>query len=554
MTKLISVIAVFCFISIIFLGCPPPATLVVTAQLENQNGQELFSDTLENYDNIIIPSNTGPVFGSVRYDGVPMSKVQATFSIDGLSEAISVSVYNNADGHKNISLANDEDGLYKTYEPEDLWGYLIALGIIASIDDLHLSGGVENGVAFNTFDFYMSGSVKSLIVTATANNGTGFATSFTREGGEFFDLNITTQGQGTTTGAGTYPAGTDVIITATPENGWSFDHWIVNGTLAYNNPGTITMDSDVSVTAVFTSNGNPGGPISVDLTWDGSVLNFSATGANPGVIGLELYHQTGGNPWIERQTFAVTSGNASGTVNKFRPNILRFGVVSSAVSGGYVPFESASVRINGINVPLVNVDGNTAYQVDVSNIIQQPTNHVLSITVQGQGTVTGAGSYAAGTQVTISATAATGWTFSKWIVNGTDAFNNPGMVTMDSDVSVTAVFASESNPGGLININLTWNGSVLNFSATGGNPGVIGLELYHQTGGNPWIERQTFAVTSGNASGTVSKFRPNILRFGVVSDATSGGYIPLELMTVKINGQTVTLVDGAFQVDVSTTL
>jgi len=183
-----------------------------------------------------------------------------------------------------------------------------------------------------------------------------------------YKLSITTQGQGTVTGAGTYAAGTQVTISATPASGWVFDHWVINGTNASNNPGTVTMNSDVAVVAVFTSDANPGGLINVNLTWSSSVLRLAATGANPGVIGLELYHQTGNAPWVERQTFAVSSGNASGTVNKFRPNILRFGVVSSATTGGYIPLEFLVVKINNQNVPLVNQDGNLAFQVDVSTL------------------------------------------------------------------------------------------------------------------------------------------------------------------------------------------
>lgn len=183
-------------------------------------------------------------------------------------------------------------------------------------------------------------------------------------------------------------------------------------------------------------------------------------------------------------------------------------------------------------------------------------DYVLTIATQGQGTATGAGTYVAGTPVTITATPATGWTFDHWTINSVGSTINPGIVTMNSNVAVVAVFTGEADPGGLIKINLTWNGSTLSLAATNANPGVIGLELYHQSGGSPWVERQTFTVASGNASGVVTKFRPNILRFGVVDNATSGGYVPLDTMVVKINGQFVPLITSsgltAFQVDVST--
>ena len=66
-------------------------------------------------------------------------------------------------------------------------------------------------------------------------------------------LVIAIEGEGTVTGAGTYTADTAVTITATPADDWKFDHWVVNGANAYDNPGTVTMNSDVSVVAVFTA-------------------------------------------------------------------------------------------------------------------------------------------------------------------------------------------------------------------------------------------------------------------------------------------------------------
>ena len=83
-----------------------------------------------------------------------------------------------------------------------------------------------------------------------------------------------------------------------------------------------------------------------------------------------MYHQIGGTPWIERETFVITDNNATGVITKFRPNILRFSVVDSTLNNnGYIPFEILNVKINGQTVPLVtNEDGLAAYQVDVSTL------------------------------------------------------------------------------------------------------------------------------------------------------------------------------------------
>ena len=64
-------------------------------------------------------------------------------------------------------------------------------------------------------------------------------------------LTVNTQGQGIVNpSGGSYDVPTDVLLTALPETGWMFDRW--EGDLSgSNNPETILMDRDRTVTAVF---------------------------------------------------------------------------------------------------------------------------------------------------------------------------------------------------------------------------------------------------------------------------------------------------------------
>jgi PKD repeat protein len=86
--------------------------------------------------------------------------------------------------------------------------------------------------------------------------------------------------------------------------------------------------------------------------------------------------------------------------------------------------------------------------ITVSN--PSPGQYNLTIQVSGQGTVamnpTG-GSYAAGTAVTLTATADSGWQLSGWSGDLTGSAN-PAAVTMDANKSVTATFTetSDNNP------------------------------------------------------------------------------------------------------------
>jgi hypothetical protein len=70
-----------------------------------------------------------------------------------------------------------------------------------------------------------------------------------------YALTINTQGTGTVSlnpGGGIYDAGTPVELTAQPGTGWAFGNW--NGTLTGSqNPATIIMNGDRTVTATFTA-------------------------------------------------------------------------------------------------------------------------------------------------------------------------------------------------------------------------------------------------------------------------------------------------------------
>ena len=69
----------------------------------------------------------------------------------------------------------------------------------------------------------------------------------------------------------------------------------------------------------------------------------------------------------------------------------------------------------------------------------------LTASPSGAGTLSGAGTYQAGAEVTISATVASGYTFTKWSDGKTD---NPRTLTVDSDIILTALFTAGETTGG----------------------------------------------------------------------------------------------------------
>ena len=92
-----------------------------------------------------------------------------------------------------------------------------------------------------------------------------------------YTLTTSVTGSGSVSGGGNYGGGSTATVTATPGNGFAFTGW--QGALSgSSNPATLTMDTDKSVTAVFTATNN-----APTITWTsapssaGSSQNYTVT-------------------------------------------------------------------------------------------------------------------------------------------------------------------------------------------------------------------------------------------------------------------------------------
>jgi len=87
-------------------------------------------------------------------------------------------------------------------------------------------------------------------------------------------LNIQTNTGGTTNpspGTYTYSYGSSVTVTASATSGHSFDYWLLDGATCYDNPITVTMDADHTLTAYFQGGGG-GDPVPCPtlFVWSGT--------------------------------------------------------------------------------------------------------------------------------------------------------------------------------------------------------------------------------------------------------------------------------------------
>ncbi len=202
-------------------------------------------------------------------------------------------------------------------------------------------------------------------------------------------VNASPSNGGTVTGGGTYPAGSSVTLTATPNNGYAFSQW-QDGSTA--NPRTITVNGDATYTATFTQ-------LQYTIT-----TSVSPAGAGT-VTGGGAYH------YGEQVTLTATANS------------------------GY-EFQGWSDGVTN-NPRTITVTGNATYTAVFGEVGTTYYNVTTSVSPAGAGTVTGGGTYEAGSVIVLTATANPGYTFNRWDDSSTQ---NPRTVTVNSDLSFTAIF------------------------------------------------------------------------------------------------------------------
>ena len=270
-----------------------------------------------------------------------------------------------------------------------------------------------------------------------------------------------TAGEGGTvsTEGGNYDEGTEVTITATPDEGYEFIGW--EGSDSTENSLTITLNSNESLNAVFeliplytlTVLGSEGGTVSTsggEYT-EGTEIEIIAT-PNEG------FSFTGWEGIEETSSSVTVSVSSNATVTAIFEAIPQFTVIVSAGEGG-------TVSTNG-------------------------------------------GTYLEGSEFSILATPNTGYEFQRW--EEVDISTASLTITVSSSISLTAIFIEspdDSNNSDITNENTgptLWRGTATTFNKSdGSNPNLE--ENQDRITENMWITRgntggQIFNIAINNSA------------------------------------------------------
>ncbi len=284
---------------------------------------------------------------------------------------------------------------------------------------------------------YAQWQVNSYTVTATANPAEG----------------------GTVEGAGTYNYGTTATLTATPATGYHFTNWIENGTVVNaTNPYTFMVTGDRNLVANFElekhqltinyfyyENGTAeAAPSYIDTLYYGenySVVSPTLQGFNPtidtvkGVMGTEdITVRVDYLPIVYQVTFhprggTLLNGFTTDTVHVYG-EVLWLPTATDIVREGYT-FGGWYEDTNFVGNPIVAIANILPGDWDLYAKWDINTYEITATANPANGgSVEGAGTYDYGTTATLTATPATGYTFTNWTKDGVE-------VSTDAEYSFT---------------------------------------------------------------------------------------------------------------------
>jgi uncharacterized repeat protein (TIGR02543 family) len=212
---------------------------------------------------------------------------------------------------------------------------------------------------------------------------------------------------GDVTGGGTYESGTEVTVRASSADGYTFEGWTSGGdTLSTSSSYSFTVNANVSLTAHFEAE-------SRDYT-----VSVSSSPSSGGSV-------SGDGTYTEGSEVTVDATAASGYTFE--------GWLSSGDTVSVDP---------GYTFTLTQDTSLTAH------FESEPSDYTVSVSSSPSsgGSVSGGGTYTEGSEVTVDATAASGYIFEGWLSSGDTVSVDPGYTfTLTQDTSLTAHFDSPNH-------------------------------------------------------------------------------------------------------------
>lgn len=369
------------------------------------------------------------------------------------------------------------------------------------------SGSTTSVSASPSYQFKMAGN-RALVANFTIIPPTQYAVV----------LSSSPAAGGSTYGSGSYNTGTAVTVIESPNPGYTFVNWTESGTIVSTSSSfQFTLTANKTLVANFTiipalqfavilsSNPAEGGTNSGSGSYTSGASVTIAASANTGYTFVNWTEGTTVISTSPTYTFAIAATRT--LVANFVINTYTLTVSANPTAGGTITKAPNQTTYNhGTNVLLTAtratgytfknwtdngtiVSTSAAYQISmtanrtlVANFTLNSYTLTVNINPTGGGTIAKSPNqtlYDSATTVQVTATPATGYTFTSWNGDATGS-TNPLSVLMNANKNITANFTVDVPPALPVPL-----GTAANFGAFGGNAGVTnqGINTIINNGG-----------------------------------------------------------------------
>ena len=231
-----------------------------------------------------------------------------------------------------------------------------------------------------------------------------------------FTITVTTEGNGTASASPDKAvAGTEITLTATPNEGYHLKEWeVISGGVTIKDDKFLMPDSNVEVKAIFEEDAPPA-PTEHTVTVTSSGNGTASASPAKAVAGAEITLSATPDKGYHLKEWQVISGGVSIKDNKF-------------------------------TMPNNNVEIKAIFEKDAP---PTPTEYTVTVTTEGGGTASASpAKAAAGAEITLTATPNTGYHFKEWQVESPAGLviTNDQFTMPSANVEVKAIFEEDAPP------------------------------------------------------------------------------------------------------------
>ena len=379
-----------------------------------------------------------------------------------------------------------------------------------------IDGGLPAGLSLNKDTGEISGTPTTAgtsTFTVKATNSAGSDTkelsiTITKAAPTEHTVTVTTEGGGTASASpAKAAAGTEITLTAMPNEGYHFKEWqVISGNVTIKDNKFTMPDSDVEVKAVFEKDAPAPTEFIVTVTSGGN--GTASVSPAKAAAGTEITLTATPNTGYHFKEWQVISGNVTIKDDKFL-------------------------------MPDSNVEVKAIFEEDAP---PAPTEHTVTVTSSGNGTASASPAKAvAGAEITLSATPDKGYHLKEWqVISGDVTIVDDKFTMPDSNVEVKAIFEEDAPPAPTnpakpsisVTGTYTYNGSEHTATVRGYDPATMDISgntgtdagdytvsVTSQTG--KWADDSTNAVTAAWSIGKATREAPDGL-IGVAPTTVGG--------------------------------